>query len=546
MRQEQQPAAVSFPKQLAALCLAASVLFAACSHERNGGGEIAASRPQSGTVSVGSANANANPSARAGVMRDAERTGAEGYDRIEENGFTQVARAPLSTFSIDVDTASYSNTRRFLTQGQLPPADAVRVEEFINYFSYDYPQPQGGQPFSVSAEAADCPWNPQHKLVQIGLQGRRVAAEDLPPSNLVFLIDVSGSMNHPNRLPLVKSSLRLLAEQLSARDRVAMVVYAGSSGLVLPSTPGDRTGEILSAIDQLEAGGSTNGGEGLRLAYRVAQENFRQGGINRVILATDGDFNVGVTSDDELVRLVEERRQGGVSLSVLGYGMGNLKDSRMEKLADKGDGNYAYVDTLAEARKVLGEQMGGTLYTIAKDVKIQVEFNPRRVAGYRLVGYENRLLRDEDFNDDGVDAGEIGAGHTVTALYEIVPAGQRVGRGVDPLKYQKGGEPSTAAGGGELLTVKLRYKEPEQRDSKLLSTAVVDTRASHRNASDNFKFAAAVAEFGMLLRDSPHKGEATYGHALELARAATGADLRGHRTEFVRLVETARSLDAGR
>jgi len=309
---------------------------------------------------------------------------------VDENPFLEAARAPLSTFSIDVDTASYSNTRRFLSEGRLPPRDAVRIEELINYFSYDYPQPAGGAPFSVTAEVADCPWNARHRLVHIGLQGRRVSTEDMPPANLVFLVDVSGSMNEPRKLPLVKSSLRTLAEQLTARDRVAIVVYAGTSGLVLQSTPGDRKGEIIGAVERLEAGGSTNGGEGIQLAYRVAQDNFIKGGTNRVILATDGDFNVGVTSDEALVRLIEEKRQGGVFLSVLGFGTGNLNDSMMEKLADRGNGNYAYIDTEAEARKALGEQVGGTLATIAKDVKIQVEFNPRRVAGYRLIGYENR------------------------------------------------------------------------------------------------------------------------------------------------------------
>ncbi|MDQ3803764.1 MAG: VWA domain-containing protein [Acidobacteriota bacterium] len=548
MRKEEQRAA-GLGRHLLTLCLAAAVpLAASCSNNQGGGHEYAA-RPE-----IAAANANANtgaaydaaqspaPSAAAKQKPADTDSGAETYEHVAENEFVEVARAPLSTFSVDVDTASYSNTRRFLRAGRLPPPDAVRVEELINYFTYDYPQPQGGAPFSVTAEAADCPWNPRHKLVRVGLQGRRVAAEDLPPSNLVFLIDVSGSMQQPNKLPLVKQSLRVLAEQLSGRDRVGVVVYAGSSGLVLPSTPGDSRGEILAAIDQLEAGGSTNGGEGLRLAYRVARENFRPGGINRVVLATDGDFNVGVTSDDELVRLVEAERKGGVSLSVLGFGMGNLKDSRMEKLADKGDGNYAYVDSLAEARKVLGEQVGGTLYTIAKDVKIQVEFNPRRVAGYRLVGYENRLLRDEEFNDDRVDAGEIGAGHTVTALYELVPAGQEVRGGVDDLKYQQGAPPSEASEGGELLTVKLRYKEPGGAESKLLSVGVADTRASHRNASQDFKFAAAVAEFGMLLRGSRHKGRATYEGARELAQSSLGEDARGHRAEFVELIETAKGL----
>jgi Ca-activated chloride channel family protein len=473
------------------------------------------------------------------------RGSEETYDRLDENPFLEVSRAPLSTFSIDVDTASYSNTRRFLQQGQLPPRDAVRIEELINYFSYEYPQPNGSVPFSVTAEVADCPWNPKHRLVHLGLQGRHVSSEDLPPANLVFLVDVSGSMNTPNKLPLVKSSLRTLVGQLRPRDRVALVAYAGASGLVLPSTSGDRKDEILAAIEQLSAGGSTNGGEGIRLAYRVAQENFIDGGTNRVVLASDGDFNVGVTSDEELVRLIEEKRESGVSFSVLGYGMGNLKDSKMEKLADKGNGNYAYIDTQAEADKVLGGQVAGTLYTIAKDVKIQVEFNPQKVAGYRLIGYENRLLKDEDFNDDRKDAGEIGAGHTVTALYEIIPAGQRVENpGVDPLKYQQPARPAQGSGGAELLTVKLRYKEPNSDQSRPLNVGVTDAGASHTNASNNFKFAAAVAEFGMLLRGSRYKGAATYDDALRLARLSAGADLNGYRSEFIHLVEKAKSLTA--
>ena len=466
----------------------------------------------------------------------------ESYSQLDENPFHQVARAPLSTFSIDVDTASYSNTRRFIGEGQLPPKDAVRIEELINYFNYDYPQPTGSAPFSVNVETADCPWNTKHRLVQIGLQGKQVPMEQMPPANLVFLIDVSGSMQAANKLPLVKSSLRMLTEQLSARDRVAIVVYAGASGLALASTPGDRKQEIMAALDRLEAGGSTNGGEGIQLAYRVAQENFIQNGSNRVILASDGDFNVGVTSESDLVTLIEEKRQGGVFLSVLGYGMGNLKDSTMEKLADKGNGNYAYIDTPAEARKVLGAELGGTLYTIAKDVKIQVEFNPAQVAGYRLIGYENRLLRDQDFNDDTKDAGEIGAGHTVTALYEIVPAGQKVpDADVDKLKYQN---PAEASGMkiDEMMTVKLRYKEPDGEESRLLSVGVVDTNGALSNASENFKFASSVAAFGMLLRDSKYKGDANFDSVLQLARSSVGADLQGYRIEFVRMVERAKSL----
>jgi len=471
----------------------------------------------------------------------------EGYSHIDENPFLEVARAPLSTFSIDVDTASYSNTRRFLKDGRLPPKDAVRIEELVNYFSYDYPQPVGDAPFSVTAEISEAPWDTSHRLVHIGLQGKRIPMGDMPPANLVFLLDVSGSMNDPRKLPLVKSAMKMLTEQLSARDRVAMVVYAGSSGLVLPSTRGDHKGEILAAIERLEAGGSTNGGEGIELAYKIAQENFIKGGSNRVILATDGDFNVGVTSEGDLVRLIEEKRQSGVFLSVLGFGTGNVKDSTMEKLADKGNGNYAYIDTLGEARKVLGEQIGGTLFTIAKDVKIQVEFNPKQVAAYRLIGYENRLLRDQDFNDDTKDAGEIGAGHTVTALYEVVPFGQKFENpGIDPLKYQKPVQPSELANSDEMMTVKLRYKEPAENQSKLISVSLADSKGKLAAASENFKFASAVAQFGMLLRDSKYKAQANYNKVLELARSSMNNDAQGYRSEFIQLVETARTLSSQR
>lgn len=552
------PQAQAKSRQLFLLVLAPLALLAAsCSSADNYNSDMAARKAEQPVLSTNANSSNANvgvvsnmsanmPAAReAGEYAPQEQDSARGesYAKIEENPFLEAARAPLSTFSIDVDTASYSNTRRFLNEGRLPPKDAVRIEELVNYFSYDYPQPAGSAPFSVTTEVADCPWNARHRLVHIGLQGKKVSTENMPPANLVFLIDVSGSMDEPRKLPLVKSSLRTLAEQLTARDRVAIVVYAGTSGLVLPSTPGDRKGEIISAIERLEAGGSTNGGQGIQLAYRVARENFIRGGTNRVILSTDGDFNVGLTGDDALVRLIEQERQDGIFLSVLGVGEGNLNDSMMEKLADKGNGNYAYIDTESEARKALGEQVGGTLVTIAKDVKIQVEFNPRLVAGYRLIGYENRLLAERDFNDDRKDAGEIGAGHTVTALYEIVPAGQKVENpGVDSLKYQQPAEGQQGASAGELLTIKLRYKEPSGGASKLLSVGVVDGGASFGNASENFKFAAAVAEFGMLLRDSRYKGHASYDGALQLARASAGPDLRGYRKEFVGLVERARSL----
>ncbi|HEV2800093.1 MAG TPA: VWA domain-containing protein [Pyrinomonadaceae bacterium] len=542
-----------------ALCIVAALLLSSCervsepkkvSQSRN---ERAAetARASSAEVSAPLVAAPASPgAARKEVVARADRAdfddkefNTEAYKHIDENPFFEVARVPLSTFSIDVDTASYSNTRRFLREGRLPPKDAVRIEELINYFSYDYPQPVGDAPFSINAEVSACPWNTKHRLVHIGLQGKRVHKEDLPPANLVFLLDVSGSMNSPDKLPLVKSSLRMLAEQLSARDRISIVVYAGSSGLVLPSTPGDRRGEIIAALDSLEAGGSTNGGEGIQLAYRVAAENFIRGGINRVILATDGDFNVGTTSEGELTRLIEEKRKTGVFLSVLGFGTGNVKDATMETLADKGNGNYAYIDKLQEARKVLGEQLGATIATIAKDVKIQVEFNPRQAAAYRLIGYENRLLRDQDFNDDTKDAGEIGAGHTVTALYEVVPYGQKFENpGVDGLKYQKPSEVTSNANSKELMTIKVRYKEPDADASKLLSVWVSDAGTTLESASNNFKFSSAVAGFGMLLRDSKYKGDVRYADIAQLARAATGADAQGYRTEFVQLVERAQTL----
>ena len=468
----------------------------------------------------------------------------EAYDRIEENRFRRPTDEPLSTFSIDVDTASYANVRRFLTSGTLPPPDAVRTEELINYFRFAYPEPKGGTPFSITTEVSGCPWNPRHRLALIGLQAPRLAAERTPPRNLVFLLDVSGSMDEPDKLPLVKTAMRMLAETLVPADRVAIVVYAGASGLALPSTPGSRKAEIQQAIASLTPGGSTNGAAGIQLAYNIAAANFVKSGINRVILATDGDFNVGVTSQGELIRLIEEQRERGIFLSVLGVGTGNLKDSTMEKLADKGNGNYAYLDSLHEARRVLIAEAGATLVTVAKDVKIQVEFNPAAVAAYRLVGYENRLLNKEDFNDDKKDAGEIGAGHTVTALYELIPHGEPVeGSGVDALKYQTPATQTGAARSGELMTVKVRYKQPEGDTSQLLAQAVrdaVDARAA------NIGFAAAVAQYGMLLRNSPFKAGASWTSALALARESRGNDADGYRAEFIRLVELAAALDAQR
>jgi len=466
----------------------------------------------------------------------------ERYAEITENPFLETSRAPLSTFSIDVDTASYANVRRFLNQGSLPPKDAVRIEELINYFEYDYPQPEGDLPFSVNSEVAACPWNAKHKIVQIGLQGKKVSLDNVPPSNLVFLLDVSGSMNAPDKLPLLKQGLKTLVNQLSYKDRVAIVVYAGASGLALPSTSADDKQRITEALDRLEAGGSTNGGQGIRLAYSIAQDNFIPGGNNRVILATDGDFNVGLTGDDELVSMIEAKRKSNIFLSVLGFGSGNLNDSMMEKIADKGNGNYAYIDSSDEARKALGQQVAGTLYTIAKDVKIQVEFNPAKVAGYRLIGYENRLLADKDFNDDQKDAGEIGAGHTVTALYEIVPAGQKVENpGVDELRYSRV-EPSETQFNAELLTVKLRYKEPDGNQSKLLTIGLLDQNKSFENASENLRFSSSVAAFGMILRDSNYKGDANFNSVLQIANASRGNDLKNYRSEFVELVEKAKRM----
>jgi len=471
--------------------------------------------------------------------------GTETYEGVEENAFLTSQHYPLSTFAIDVDTASYANVRRFLNQGSLPPKSAVRVEELVNYFDYGYPEPADDAPFAVDVELAECPWKAGHRLARIGLKARDLENEDRPAANLVFLLDVSGSMSDANKLPLVKTGLRLLVPQLRAKDRVAIVTYAGTSRRALRST---RCGiankrHILDTIDRLTAGGSTHGSAGLRQAYEIAGKHRIRPGANRVILATDGDFNVGITDDDELEDLIVEQAKGGVFLTVLGFGMGNLKDAKLETLADKGNGHYAYVDTLSEARKVLLEQMAGTLVTVAKDVKLQVEFNPLRAAGYRLVGYENRLLRAEDFKDDAKDAGDMGAGHTVTALYEIVPAGLPVpGADVDALRYQTT-QPTEAAAGNELLTVKVRYKKPRADESTQLAFPIHDTAGEFHSASPDFRFASAVAAFGQVLRDSPHRGDLTYDAIIDLAQATRGHDEYGYRAEFVTLVRNARALD---
>lgn len=477
--------------------------------------------------------------------RDEESSNTEEYSNISENGFHKVSDDPLSTFSIDVDAASYSNVRRFLTGGQLPPAGAVRTEEMINYFKYQYPQPTGNDPFSINTEISDCPWNKDNKIVLIGLQGKYIPTEDLPASNLVFLIDVSGSMYSENKLPLVKASLKMLTDQLREKDRISIVVYAGNAGLVLPAASGADKTKIKTAIDALEAGGSTAGGAGIQLAYKTAQQNFMKGGNNRIILCTDGDFNVGESSDDALVRLVEKERNSGVYLTVMGFGMGNYKDSKMEQLADKGNGNHAYIDGINEAKKVLVSEFGGTLFTIAKDVKLQLEFNPEKVAGYRLIGYENRMLNKEDFNDDKKDAGELGSGHTVTALYEIIPVGvQSVFlKSVDPLKYQHSSDTDDAAAlTDELLTVKFRYKAPDKNNSELIVLAVKDAGVPFIKTSDNFRFATAVADFAMILRSSTYKGSGNYSQVLSIAGSSLGADAEGYRKEFISLVKKANEL----
>ena len=465
----------------------------------------------------------------------------EGYSTIHENGFKDVKINPLSTFSIDVDAASYSNVRRFINNGQTPPIDAVRIEEMINYFTYQYPQPKNEHPFSINYEVAECPWNKENKLLHIGLQGKEIPTDNLPPSNLVFLIDVSGSMGSPNKLPLLKSAFKLLVNELRPNDRVAIVVYAGASGLVLPSTTGKEKDKIIDALDRLHSGGSTAGAAGLKLAYKVAEENFMEEGNNRIILATDGDFNIGQSSNAEMERLIEEEREKGIFISVLGFGMGNYKDDKMEIIADKGNGNYAYIDNIQEAQKVFVNEFGGTLFTIAKDVKIQIEFNPVKVKEYRLVGYENRLLNEEDFDNDKIDAGELGSGHTVTALYELVISNPEATE-KDRLKYQTTVINDKATTSNELATIKFRYKKPDGVKSQLIEEIVIDNTNTIEETSENFRFSAAVAEFGMLLRDSEYLKDCTYDDMIQLAQNSKGKDEEGYRGEFIRLVKTAKIL----
>ncbi len=460
------------------------------------------------------------------------------YQEIADNEFESPKQTPLSTFSIDVDKASYANTRRFLNEGMLPPSNAVRIEELINYFNYDYPQPEGEHPFSITTELTTCPWNENRQLALIGIQGETIDMEQAPKSNLVFLLDVSGSMGSPNKLGLLKKGLTMLIEQLREEDRIAIVVYAGAAGVVLKSTSGNKKHEIKRVLNRLSAGGSTAGGAGIKLAYKIAEDNFIKGGNNRILLATDGDFNVGTSSQEALVKLIEKKREGGVFLSVLGFGDGNLQDYKMEQIADKGNGNYSYIDNILEAKKVLVSEMGGTLFTIAKDVKVQAEFNPAKVKAYRLIGYVNRALAAEDFNDDTKDAGELGAGHTVTVLYEIVPVGSEEKiKDIDELKYQK--EKDIDSLSDELLTVKFRYKQPDGEKSILLTKTMKDEVIELENASHNLQFSAAVASFGMKLRQSTSVNDLDFKDILEIAKMAKGLDENGYRAEFLRLVETA-------
>ncbi len=470
------------------------------------------------------------------------RHNTEEYDKINESGFFDVIKTPLSTFAADVDVASYANARRFIMQDQLPYKDAVRTEEFINYFSYDYKSPKKKDPLSINLEYSDCPWNKEHKLIHIGLKGKILPKKEQKPSNLVFLIDVSGSMDYPKKLPLLKRAFKLLVEQLNPKDKIAIVVYASSTGLVLPATSGSEKKLIIETLDKLEAGGSTAGGAGIQLAYKVAKDNYIKGGNNRVILATDGDFNVGISSTSELVRFIEEKRDEGIFLTVLGFGMGNYKDNRLQELADRGNGTHAYIDNILEAKKVLVNEITSTLFTIAKDVKIQVEFNPTKIKSYRLLGYENRELEDKDFEDDTKDAGEIGAGHTVTALYEVIESKGQDSEDKYELKYQETNVKPDAQKSDEVLTVKIRYKEPDGEKSREISEVLVGSPINLKKSSNNFRFSAAVAEFAMILRDSEFKGNSNIESVLKLAEGSKGKDVFGYRAEFSTLVERAKIL----
>jgi Ca-activated chloride channel family protein len=487
------------------------------------------------------------PSVKGGIVssetdykRQKQDFNTEEYSSIKENIFLDVEKNPLSTFSIDVDTASYSNLRRFINNKQIPPKDSVRIEEMLNYFTYNYSEPKGKDPFSINLEMTQSPWNKENKIIKIGLQGKKIDTKKMPPTNIVFLIDTSGSMEDESKLPLLKSAYKLLVNELREQDKVSIVAYAGSAGVVLEPTSGIYKDKIIQAIDNLQAGGSTAGGEGIELAYKLAEDNFKINGNNRVILATDGDFNVGTSSEGDLVRLIEQKREKGVFLSVLGFGMGNYKDSKMEQLADKGNGNYAYIDTIKEAKKVFVEQMGSTLLTIAKDVKLQLEFNPSKIKSYRLIGYENRKLNNEDFNDDKKDAGEMGSGHSVTALYEIIPIGvnSKYIKSVDKLKYQETNKTIESIN-DELLTVKFRYKNPKEDKSQLITKILKDEEINLNKISNDFKFALSVAEMGMILKDSEFKGSSNIDNILKLSSNAINDE---YRKEFIKMVNDYKNI----
>lgn len=468
----------------------------------------------------------------------------EEYQKIVENPFLETMKNPLSTFSIDVDTASYSNVRRFLQQGSMPNPDAVRIEEMVNYFDYNYPEPNGVHPFSITTNLATCPWNEKHQLVRIGIQGQRLKEGEKKANNLVFLLDVSGSMASPEKLPLLKQSFKIMLENLEDEDMVSIVVYAGAAGVVLEPTPAEKRDKILAALNNLEAGGSTAGGAGIALAYKLAEEHLIKDGNNRIILATDGDFNIGVSSTSDLVRMIEEKRDKGIYITILGFGMGNYKDDRMEQIADKGNGNYFYIDNLNEAKKVLSNDLTSTLFTIAKDVKIQIEFNPAKIQAYRLIGYENRMLKKEDFNDDKKDAGELGAGHRVTALYEIVPVGVKFeGANVDELEYQKTKISEEAYNTDEIMKVKFRYKPIDSDKSLLIVERIKEGTNFFNKAPEDFRFAVAVAAYGMLLRDSKYRGDINYNTILKIAEDAKGKDEFGYRNELIEMIKTAKQLD---
>ncbi|RXR18359.1 VWA domain-containing protein [Flavobacterium amnicola] len=472
-------------------------------------------------------------------MYTPESKNQESYAEIEENKFENPKTKPLSTFSIDVDNASYTNIRRFINNGQEIPKDAVRLEEMMNYFSYNYPQPKDQHPFSLNTEYSDCPWNSEHKLIKIGLQGKKIATDNLPASNIVFLVDVSGSMSDENKLPLLKESMKVLVKELRSEDKVSIVVYAGAAGMVLPPTPGNEKSKIMNAFDDLTAGGSTAGGEGIELAYKIAEENFIKDGNNRIVLATDGDFNVGASSDKEMENLIEERRKTGIFLTCLGYGMGNYKDSKMEVLANKGNGNYVYIDNMQEANRFLGKEFKGSMFAIAKDVKIQIEFNPKYVQSYRLIGYENRKLNDEDFKNDAIDAGELGSGHTVTALYEIIPTGVESNYTPSKLKYTSNETVSTS-NSDELATIKFRYKKPDREKSIEMVQVIPNTSKSLKATSPDFKFASSVAWFGMKLRDSKYIENKEIEDIVSLAKEGLDNDSEGYKAEFIRLAKSAK------